>query len=162
MKVDLEWESTIISSWHMITTCKQKTEELVKEKKIPPLYRGMMVIQAEQPLYSLVVSDLLHVFIFNITIHIDDIWRQVAPRCLWWELFQTLAKMWLVVCPETCSVIHLSLYLQITMFPAVPFCLIAAWARTIGHSVICPLQVCPHPRGELPCQGSTWHPENPC
>lgn len=34
MKVDLEQGSTVSSSWHMLTTCKQETEELVR-KKIP-------------------------------------------------------------------------------------------------------------------------------
>lgn len=33
MKVDLEQESTISFSWPVVTTCKQETEELVREKK---------------------------------------------------------------------------------------------------------------------------------
>lgn len=39
--------------------------------------------------------------------------------------------------------------LQITVLPAVPFCLIAAWASTVAHGVFCPLQVYPHPVWDL-------------
>jgi len=87
-----------------------------------------------------VASNLLH--IFNITIQLQELWRQVAASCLWWELLQTCLG-----CPQICSTTHLSPCFQITTLPAVLFCLVTAWARAVAHGVICPLQLCPRPRG---------------